>query len=95
MNKCEWYNGIECEEYEEDGSKPTNIGMKHLKLSDNCVLVNWVVSWSFKKESIEINSDSFGLVKTFKIDVLTGLKTIKISNNIINQIKNSARNDRS
>ena len=48
-----------------------------------------------KKESIEINSDSFGLVKTFKIDVLTGLKTIKISNNIINQIKNSARNDRS
>ena len=48
-----------------------------------------------KKESLENNNDSIGLVKTFKIDVLTGLKTIKISNNIINHIKNSARNDRS
>ena len=38
MIECEWVNGIESNiEYEGDGSEPLHIGMKHLKLTDNCV----------------------------------------------------------
>ena len=40
MNECLWYNGIESEiDNEGDGSEPMNIRIKHLKLTDNCVLV--------------------------------------------------------
>ena len=84
MKECEWYNGIESdidEKYEGDGSKPMNIGMKHLKLSDNCVLVDWDVSLLYNLESIEIGDECFESVKTFKIDGLNRLKTIKIGNN--------------
>ena len=38
-------------------------------------------------ESIEIGNDCFGSVKTFKIDGLNRLKTIKIGNNSFTQIK--------
>ena len=65
-------------EYEGDGSKPLNIGMKHLKLSDNCVLVDWDVSLFYNLESIEIGNECFGSVQTFEIDGLNRLKTIKI-----------------
>ena len=63
VKECEWYNGIESimdEKYEGDGSNPLNIGMKHLKLSDKCVLVDWDVSLLYNLESIEIDDDCFG-----------------------------------
>ena len=90
VNECEWYNGIECDidvKYEGDGNKPMNIGMKHLKLSDNCMLVDWNVSLLYNLESIEIGNDCFGSVQTFQIDGLNRLKTIKIgSNSFIQEI---------
>ncbi|CBK19578.2 uncharacterized protein [Blastocystis hominis] len=96
VNECEWYNGIECDiDYEGDGSKPLNIGTKHLKLSDNCVLVDWDVSLLYNLESIEIGNDCFGSVKTFKIDGLNRLKTIKIGKNSFTQKKNWHGNDKS
>ena len=88
VNECEWCNGIECDiDYEGDGSKPMNIGMKHLKLSDNCVLVDWDVSLLYNLESIEIGDECFGLVQTFQIDGLNRLKTIKIGSNSFTQVK--------
>ena len=89
VNECEWYNGIECDiDYEGDGSKPLNIGMKHLKLSDNCVLVDWDVSLLYNLESIEIGNECFESVQTFKIDGLNRLKTINIGNKSFTQKKN-------
>ena len=46
-------------------------------------------------ESIEIGNDCFGSVKTFKIDGLNRLKTIKIGNYSFTQEKNSSGNDSS
>ena len=90
MDNSLWYNGIEIEiDYEGDGSEPMNMGIKHLKLTDKCVLVDWDVSWLLNLESIEIGDDCFGSVKTFKIDGLNRLKTIKIANNSFTQEKNS------
>ncbi|CBK22858.2 uncharacterized protein [Blastocystis hominis] len=98
VNECEWYNGIEIdvdEEYEGDGSEPMNIGMKHLKLIDNCALVDWDVSLLYNLESIEIGNECFGSVQTFKIDGLNRLKTIKIGKNSFTETKNSAGKDES
>ena len=81
MKECEWYNGIERNiEYEGNGSEPLNIGLKHLKLSDHCILVDWDVSLLYNLESIEIGNDCFESVQTFKIDGLNRLKSIKIGN---------------
>ena len=96
VKECEWVNGIESdnEDYEGDGSEPLNIGMKHLKLTDNCVLVDWDVSWFLNLESIEIGNDCFESVKTFQIDGLNRLKTIKIGHNSFTQVKlNDFEND--
>ena len=86
-------NGIESDtqEYEGNGSEPMNIGMKHLKLTDNCVLVDWDVAWFLNLESIEIGNDCFASVQTFGIDGLNRLKTIKIGNNSFTQRKNRYR----
>ena len=46
-------------------------------------------------ESIEIGNDCFGSVKTFKIDGLNRLKTIKIGNKSFTQEKNWWGNDES
>ena len=46
-------------------------------------------------ESIEIGNDCFGSVKTFKINGLNRLKTIKIGNNSFTQKKNWWGNDKS
>ena len=43
--------------------------------------------------SIEIGDECFGSVKTFKIDGLNRLKTIKIGSNSFTQKKNSSGND--
>ena len=88
VKECEWVNGIESDihiDYEGDGSEPMNIEMKHLKLTDNCVLVDWDVSWLLNLESIEIGNDCFGSVQRFKIDGLNRLKTINIGNNSFTQ----------
>ena len=96
VNECEWINGIESViDYEGDGSEPLNIGMKHLKLTDNCVLDDWDVSLFLNLESIEIGDDCFRSVKTFKIDGLNRLKSIKIGNNSFTQKKNSYGDDSS
>ena len=88
MKECEWVNGIESDiDYEGNGSKPLNMGMKHLKLTDDCVLVDWDVSWLLNLESIEIGNDCFKSVQTFEIDGLNRLKTIKIGNNSFTQVK--------
>ena len=83
VNECFWVNGIESdiEEYEGNGSEPLNIGIKHLKLTNNCVLVGLDVSLLLNLESIEIGNECIGSVKTFQIDELNRLKTIKIGNN--------------
>ena len=87
LKECFWVNGIESdiEDYEGDGSEPLNMGMKHMKLTDNCVLVDWDVSWLLNLESIEIGNDCFESVETFQIDGLNRLKTIKIGNNSFSQ----------
>ena len=97
VKECEWVNGIESdtEDYEGDGSEPLNIGMKHLKLTDNCVLVDWDVSWFLNLESIEIGNDCFGSVKTFQMDGLNRLKTIKIGDNSFTQAKKRDGDDSS
>ena len=46
-------------------------------------------------ESIEIGNGCFGPVKSFKIDGLNRLKTIKIGSNSFTQKKNDAGNDKS
>ena len=46
-------------------------------------------------ESIEIGNDCFGSVKTFQIEGLNRLKTIKIGNNSFTQRKNGYRDDKS
>ena len=96
VKECEWVNGIESDiDYEGDGSEPMNMGMKHLKLTDNCVLVDWDVSWFLNLESIEIGNECFGSVKTFKIEGLNRLKTIKIGRNSLTEQKNWFGNDSS
>ena len=96
VKEFEWVNGIESDiDYEGDGSEPMNMGMKHLKLTDNCALDNWDVSWLLNLESIEIGNDCFESVETFEIDGLNRLKTIKIGKNSLTQKKNSYGNDES
>ena len=96
VKECEWINGIESDiDYEGDGSEPMNMGIKHMKLTDNCVLDDWNVSWLLNLESIEIGNECFGSVKTFQIDGLDRLKTIKIGINSFTQKRNSDGNDSS
>ena len=85
VKECFWVNGIESDIYKGDGSEPLNMGMKHLKLTDNSVLDDWDVSLLLNLESIEIGNDCFGSVQTFKINGLNRLKTIKIGNNSFTQ----------
>ena len=92
-----WYDGIEIdiEEYEGNGSEPMNIGIKHMKLTDNCVLTDWDVSLFLNLESIEIGDDCFKSVQTFQIDGLNRLNTIKIGKNSFTQKRNRWGNDSS
>ena len=88
VNECEWINGIESiMDHEGNGSEPLNIGIKHLKLTDNCVLTNWDVSLLLNLESIEIGNDCFESVQTFKIEGLNRLKRLKIGDNSFTQVK--------
>ena len=96
VKECVWYNEYEIDiDYEGDGSKPINIGIKHLKLSDNCILKNWNVSLLLNLESIEIGDDCFESVKTFKIDKLNQLKSLKIGKKSFTEKKNGGGNDKS
>ena len=97
VKECEWYNGneIDIDKYEGNGRKPINIGIKHLKLRNHCMLKEWDISWFLNLESINIGDDCFGSVKTFYINGLDRLKTIKIGRNSFTQKKNSARKNKS
>ena len=96
VKECVWYNGNDIDiEYEGDGSKPMNIGIKHLKLSNNCLLKDWDVSLLLNLVSIEIGNDCFGSVETFKIDGLNQLKSLKIGRNSFTQEKNRDGSDKS
>ena len=96
VKECVWYNEYEIDiDYEGNGSKPINIGIKHLKLSDNCILKNWNVSLLLNLESIEIGDDCFESVKTFKIDKLNKLKSLKIGKKSFTEKKNGGGNDKS
>ena len=96
VKECLWVNGIESDiDYEGNGSEPLNIGMKHLKLTDHCVLDDWDVLWFLNLESIEIGNDCFESVETFQIDGLNRLKTIKIGNNSFTQKTNNCGDDKS
>ena len=98
VKECMWYNGNDIDiedDYEGNGSKPMNIGIKHLKLSDNCILKDWDVSWLLDLESIRIGDGCFESVKTFKIDGLNRLKSLKIGKNSFTQKKNNYGNVKS
>ena len=41
-----------------------NIGIKHLKLSNNCLLKDWDVSLLLNLKSIEIGDNYLGLINT-------------------------------
>ena len=93
MKECGWYNGNESiTDYEGNGSKPINIGIKHLKLSDNCLLKDWNISWLLNLESIEIGDNYFESVQTFKIEGLNQLKSLKIGKNSFTHRKYSFGN---
>ena len=63
-------------------------------LSNGCNGLNELDLSRFKLlQSIEIGDECFGSVKTFKIEGLNRLKTIKIGNNSFTQTKNNAAND--
>ena len=85
VKECVWYNEneIDIDNYEGDGSKPMNIGIKHLKLSNNCILKDWNVSLLLNLESIEIEDDCFESVQTFKMDGLNQLKSLKIEESFL------------
>ena len=93
-----WNNGNENNieaDYEGNRGKPMNIGIKHLKLRDNCILKNWNVSLLLNLESIEIGDDCFESVQTFKMDGLNQLKSLKIGKNSFTQKNIDYRNDKS
>ena len=92
VKECVWYNGHEIDiDYEGDGSIPINIGIKHLKLSNNCILKDWDVSWFWNLESIEIGDDCFESVQTFKMDGLNQLKSLKIGKDSFTENKDGWR----
>ena len=97
VNECMWYNGIEGDysEYKGNGSKPLSICIKHLKLTNNCILVDWDVSLLYNLESIEIGNECCSLVQTFRIDGLNRLTILKIGINSFTQKRNSFGKDES
>ena len=98
QKNCCWYNGNESDngiEYCGNGSEPMNIGIKHLGLTDNYVFDNWDVSWLLNLESIKIYACCYDYMKTFKIDGLNRLKTIKIGSNSFTQKREKYENDES
>ena len=82
---------VDIDRYEGDGTELINIGIKHMKLNGRCLLANWDVSWFSDLESIEIGDNCFEKVKTFKIDGLSRLKTVKIGMDSFTQAKSTDR----
>ena len=96
VKECEWVNGTESNvDYEGNGSEPMNIGMKHLTLYNFCILDDWDVSWLLNLKSIDIGDYCFESVKTFQIDGLNRLKSIKIGEKSFTRKKNGEGNDES
>ena len=77
--------------------KAMDMKVKELVIcSNSCNELNELNLNKFKwLESIEIGDDCFGSVRTFKIDGLNRLKTVKIGNNSFTQKKNWHGNEKS
>ncbi|CBK20986.2 uncharacterized protein [Blastocystis hominis] len=54
----------------------------------SCILADWDISLFYNLESIEIGDNCFKSVKTFKINGLDRLETIKIAENSFTQVTN-------
>ena len=81
-----------CNELESFDTAVTSVNIPNFSCNDNSYTV-----FDFSRfplvESIEIGNDCFGSVKTFKIDGLNQLKTIKIGNKSFTQEKYWYGND--
>ena len=82
---------VDIDRYEGDGIGLIHIGIKHMKLNNRCLLADWNVSCFSDLESIEIGDDCFERVRTFKIDGLNRLKTVKIGKDSFTQAKSTDR----
>ena len=85
VKDCFWYDKMVGDRYENDGSN-LSIIIKEMELCNKCALRDWDVSLFYNLESIEIGYECFESVKTFKIDGLNRLETIKIGNNSFTQV---------
>ena len=90
-----WYNGNRIEyEYEYDGDgNDLNIGVKRLKLKDECILNDFDISLFLNLEELIIGDDCFSNVNEFKIDGLNHLKCIKIGKNSFTLLKSDDKWD--
>ena len=80
MDTVWFYSDTIVEDYEGFGCN-FNVGLKHMKLFNKCILRDWDVSLFLKLESIEIGDECFIEVKRFQIDGLNRLKSLKIGKN--------------
>ena len=95
VKDCNWYDGIEYSLDYEGYGRNLNIGVKHMKICDNCILKDWDVSLFYMLETIEIGYECFPDVKTFKIDGMHLLKRLKIGINSFTKKKNGSACDKS
>ena len=95
VKECNWYEGSESATEYEGYGRNLNIGLKHLKICDNCILKDWDVSLFYMLETIEIGYDCFPDVKTFKIDGMNLLKSLKVGINSFTNKKNNSACDKS
>ena len=72
----------------------TSLIIPHFGCNDINNTINYFSRFTLV-ESIEISDNCFGSVKTFQIEGLNRLKSIKIGNNSFTQIKNGWGNDAS
>lgn len=90
-----WYREAEAnnETYYGNGHEPISVKTKHLNIGNSCVLKDWDVSLFYNLESIDIGEDCFESVKTFRIDGLNQLKSLKINYNSFTGQKDYVGND--
>ena len=95
------YRLLFCNKYivikkDKDLNRASSKAVTIVVLSSSCNKLSELYLWSFKLLNfLEIGDDCFGSVKTFKIDGLKCLISIKIGNNSFTNKKNSWGNDES
>lgn len=95
VKECNWYDGGSYSKEYEGYGRNLNIGLKRLKICDNCILKDWDVSLFYMLETIEIGYECFPEVKTFKIDGMNLLKSLKVGINSFTKKKNGSACDKS